>query len=170
LCIVFFKPALQRLLNPDCHDLKLNKMRYIFLLTFICLTQIACKKNNPVISTPTGLAGNWRMISVRDNSTNIITEKPSTITGNVDITFTFSSAAGGLMSGVTPTNSVNAFYTTGSNGALSIPGVSATKVIETTWGQMFLDNITYSQNFTLEADGRLHINASTNKTLTFTRP
>ena len=66
-------------------------MRHIFLLTFICLTLFACKKGNSNIVTPiaTGLAGKWRMVSVKDNSTNIITAKPSTISGNVDITFTF---------------------------------------------------------------------------------
>lgn len=146
-------------------------MRYIFLLTFIFSTQFACKKEYSAVSTPmaSGLAGTWRMISLKDNLINIVAEKPSTITGNVDISFTFSSPTAGAMSGITPSNSLNANYSTGDNGSLSIPAVSATKSMETPWGQMFLDNITYSQNFIIDADGRLHINASTNKTLTFIR-
>jgi hypothetical protein len=141
------------------------------LLPFICLTLFACKKDNSSSATPAvaDLAGKWRMISVKDNATNIITTKPSTISGNVNITFTFSSSVAGLMSGVTPTNSLNAAYSTGSNGALLIPAVSATKVIETTWGQMFLENITHSRDFTFDTQGRLLINAATNKTLTFAR-
>jgi hypothetical protein len=144
-------------------------MRYILLLAFIGLTQFGCKKGNPAISMAGDLAGNWRMVSVKDNSTNITTVKPSTITGNVDINFTFSSSDAGLMSGVTPTNSLNANYSTGGNRALSIPAISATKIIETTWGHMFLDNIPYSRDFMFDPDSRLNINTSTNKTLTFVR-
>ena len=70
--------------------------------------------------------------------------KPSTISGDVDITFTFSSSVAGVINGVTPTNSLSATYLVSSAGALSVPGVAATKVMETIWGKMFLDNITYS--------------------------
>ncbi|MEP6951975.1 MAG: hypothetical protein ABI863_21985 [Ginsengibacter sp.] len=151
--------------------MKLIYAIYFFLLTFIGLTQLACKTPNPAILNPAAAAleGKWRMVSVKDNSTNIVTAKPSTITGNVDITFALFSSAAGIMSGVTPTNSLNGNYSTGGNGALSIPAVSATKIIETTWGQLFLDNITWSHDFIFNADGRLHINASTNKTLIFVR-
>lgn len=158
-------------MNSGCQYFKLTTMRYILLLTFICLTHLACKKCNPPVANPltSDLAGKWRMVQVKDNSTNIISIKPSAITGNVDINFTFSSSSAGLMTGATPTNTLNADFSTGSNQTLSIPGVSTTKVIETSWGNLFLDNITYSQNFFIDADRKLNINASTNQTLTFVR-
>jgi len=146
-------------------------MRAIFLQIIVCLTLFACKKeySGNGSQTATGLAGKWRMVSVKDNSTNIVTTKPSSITGNVDITFTFSSPVEGIMDGVTPTNSLSAAYTTGNNATLSIPAVGRSKTEETTWGELFLDNITYSTNFTFDNAGKLNINTSTNKTLAFLR-
>ena len=146
-------------------------MRQLFILTFIFTTLFSCKKDNSSNVTPIApdLVGKWRMVSVKDNSTNITTTKPSSISGNVDITFAFTTSEAGTMNGLTPTNSLYSDYLIGRNRTISIPAVTATKIIETSWGLLFLDNVTNSQDFIFDTDGRLNINISTNKTLTFVR-
>jgi len=146
-------------------------MQRILLLAIICLALFGCKKENSNDGSPasTGLAGKWRMVSVKDNSTNAVTAKPLSISGDVDISFTYSSSNAGIMEGVTPTNSINGSFTTGNNSTLSIPVVGGTKIAETSWGQLFLTNIIYSTSFVVDNSGLLHISASTNKTISFTR-
>ena len=105
----------------------------------------------------------------QENLTDVTTTKPSTISGNVDITIVFSTSVAGVMNGVTPTNTLSCDFQVGPNRTLSIPSLSMTEITETSWGLMFLDNISHAQDFIFTNDGKLNINASTNKTLTFIR-
>lgn len=132
----------------------------LFLVSAVLL--LSCKKEN----LNNSLEGKWRMISVKDNVTNTISTKPSGINGDVNITFTFSTSTSGVMSGVTPTNSLYAEFTVGSNSTISFPYFSTTKVMETSWGALFSDNIRHSQNYFIHGN-RFNINTGTNKTLTF---
>ena len=57
-------------------------------------------------------------------------------------------------------------YSIGANQSLSIPNLNMTKVMETTWGAEFVNNIRNSQEYSFEPGGRLTIK-TINKTLTF---
>ena len=57
-------------------------------------------------------------------------------------------------------------YSIGANQSLSIPNLNMTKVMETTWGAEFVDNIRDAQQYSFEAGGRLQIK-TINKTLIF---
>ena len=143
-------------------------MKKILLLSaIISLTQIACKKSNTCDPASTSLEGKWKMIIVKDNSTGLTAYKPSSIQKDVVITFTATNPINGTFTGNTPTNEIgqNA-YLIGINQGISIPGLSMTKVAETTWGSEFVDNIRSSTQYSFDTEGRLNIQTA-NKTLTF---
>jgi hypothetical protein len=141
--------------------------RTIFLFFIFGLTLLSCKKTNLVNCASGSLEGKWRMIVVKENTSGLITTKPSSIAGNVDITFSSNSSTGGVFTGNTPTNTIGEnVYSTGTNHSLGIPGLSMTKVMETPWGKEFVDNIRSSRQYSFEIGGNLNIKTS-NKTLTF---
>jgi hypothetical protein len=113
------------------------------------------------------LDGNWRMIIVRDNTSGGSITKQSSVQGDVDIIFSSLSPSNGTFVGNTPTNDIaeNNFYT-GANQSLTIPVLSMTKVMETSWGSEFVDNIRNSHAYSFEAGNRLIIK-TTSKTLVF---
>jgi len=139
----------------------------LFLLATIGSTLFSCKKADSCDPIPASLDGKWRMIIVKENSSGLTTIKPSSIQGDVDITFTSTSPTNGIFTGKTPTNSISQNdYSTGANQSLAIPNLSMTKVMETTWGNEFVQNIRNSQEYRFEAGDRLTIK-TINKTLTF---
>jgi hypothetical protein len=139
----------------------------LFLVAAIGLSLFSCKKANSVDSIPPSLDGKWRMITVKENSSGLTTGKPALIQGDVDITFTSVSPTTGVFTGNTPTNSiVQNDYSIGANQSLSIPNLNMTKIMETTWGNEFVQNIRNSQEYSLDGGGRLNIK-TINKTLSF---
>lgn len=162
---------MQHSLNLSCQDFKRKLMRHLLLLSSLSLLLFACKRDNTNNAVPfaSDLAGKWRLISAKDNLTDATTTKPPAISGNVDITIVFSTSVAGVMNGVTPTNTLSCDFQVGPNRTLSIPSLSMTEIVETSWGLMFLDNIPHAQDFIFTNDGKLNINTSTNKTLTFIR-
>lgn len=146
-------------------------MKNLLPIVVTCLVIFSCTKKNTdnfSIVKP-GLAGGWRMISVTDALANTASVKPSSISGDVDINFQYSTSIAGMVDGVTPTNSLQGDYTTPANGSLSIPAISMTKVMETSWGLLFLNNITFTRSYSFSTDGKLNITTATNKILTFIR-
>lgn len=143
-------------------------MKQIFFLIAIAgLTQFSCTKSLSGPSTPTSLDGKWRMIIVKENISGSSTTKPSSIQGNVDITFTFISSANGTFIGNTPTNQIEQNdFTVGENQSLTIVNLNMTKLWETIWGQEFVGNIREAQNYSFENNSNLDIR-TTNKTLIF---
>ncbi|MDZ4794784.1 MAG: hypothetical protein SGI83_10945 [Bacteroidota bacterium] len=139
----------------------------LFLVPILGLSLFSCTKFESCGPTPTTLDGKWKMITVKDNNSGSITTKPSSILGDVDITFTSTSTTNGTFVGNTPANVIDTNeYTIGPNQSLTIPNLSMTKVGETSWGNEFVDNIRSSQEYNFENCGRLNIK-TTNKTLTF---
>ena len=142
------------------------KQTFLFI-AIISLTLFSCKKPNSVDTTPTPLEGKWRMIMVKDNVSGLITTKPTSIQKDVDITFTSTNPAFGTFIGNTPTNDISKNeYSIGPNQTISIPALGMTKVGETSWGSLFVDNIRSSQEYSFEIGGRLNIKTA-DKTLTF---
>ncbi|MDP4211736.1 MAG: hypothetical protein Q8926_03860 [Bacteroidota bacterium] len=143
-------------------------MRQILFFALIMgLTPIACKKLNTSCPTATSLDGKWRMVSVKDNTSGLITTKPATIQNDVDITFTFTNQTTGSFTGNTPTNDiVKNDCSIGTNQTITIPALAMTKVAETSWGILFVDNIRASREYNFGTGGLLNI-TTTNKTLSF---
>ncbi len=139
---------------------------HILILTIFSLTLISCKKNKEVEAIAPGLVGKWRMVVVKDNATGAASTKPASINGEVEIEFAFTAYTAGKIDGNTPTNTLTADFTVGTNSSIQIPAVAATKTSETSWGREFLDNIDSSQDYNFEADGKLNIHTAA-KTLTF---
>ena len=139
---------------------------HILIFTVFSLTLFSCKKNNEVEAIAPDLVGRWRMIIVKDNATGSTSTKPASINGEVEIAFAFTAYTAGKINGNTPTNTLTANFTIGRNRSIQIPAVTATKIMETSWGQQFLDNITFSQDYIFEVDGKLDIH-TTDKTLIF---
>ncbi len=109
------------------------------------------------------------MITVMDNQTGIVTTKPASIHGDVDITFAEVNDTSGKFYGNTPTNDISpSDYSTGPNQRLTIPFVDMTKVGETSWGNEFVDNIRSAQQYSFESDNKLVIKTA-DKTLSFKR-
>ena len=93
--------------------------------------------------------------------------KPSTITGDVDLTFTPATTTTGSFKGNTPTNEIFPNpYTTGTNQSLSITSLNMTKIAETSWGDEFVQLIVYAQQYSFTPEGYLTITCSS-KTLVF---
>ena len=134
------------------------------LIAVIGITQFSCRRNDAAAPVATSLQGNWRMILVKDNSTRLSFAKPASIQGDVDITF---NTANNSFSGKTPTNDIwQSDFLAHPNLSLTIPFLSMTKVMETSWGNEFVGNICSSQSYTFESGGRLNIK-TINRTLTF---
>ena len=139
----------------------------LLLVATIGSILISCIKAGPCDPMPASLDGKWRMITVKENSSGLATTKPSSIQGDVDITFTSANPTSGIFTGNTPTNTImQNDYSIGANQSLSIPNLNMTKVMETTWGAEFVDNIRDAQDYSFETGGRLHIK-TINKTLIF---
>ncbi|MCU7549646.1 hypothetical protein OCK74_11005 [Chitinophagaceae bacterium LB-8] len=120
-------------------------------------------------SEPKSLDGTWKMVLVKDNSTSAVTTKPSTVQGDVILTFISNSPTTGSFTGKTPSNDIGTnAYTTGPNQRLSIPNLNMTKVGETSWGGLFVDNIRNAQQYSFEAGEKLNIKTS-NKILAFNK-
>lgn len=134
----------------------------IFTVTFF-----SCSRNNSTSGVQTVLDGKWRMIIVKDNVSGLIITKPSSIQGDVDITFASTGLTNGVFSGNTPTNEIaQNDYSLGNNMTISIPNLAMTKVAETSWGTEFVDHIRTSQQYAIELNGNLSIK-TISKTLTF---
>ncbi len=140
----------------------------ILLMSLIGLMLFSCKKTG-TDTVPTSIDGTWKMIIVKENSTNASLTKPSSIQGDVIITFVSITSTTGTFSGKTPTNHITGYentYMPGPNPAISIPILSMTKISETSWGSHFVDNIRDAHQYSFETGGNLNIR-TTNKRLTF---
>jgi len=138
----------------------------LFIIAFLTSTLFSCKRDS-LGSMPPSLDGKWRMTIVKDNVSGLTTTKPSSVQGDVDITFTSTSLTNGIFSGNTPTNDIwQNDYSIGNNMTLSIPNLAMTKVAETSWGREFVDHIRNSQKYSFEINGRLSIK-TISKTITF---
>jgi hypothetical protein len=140
-------------------------MKYLaFIGCLIMVTVCSCTRD--VTVTPASLDGKWKMISVKDNNTGVTSLKPADLQKDVEITIASTNAASGKLSGNTPTNEVWGDYTLGNNASIAIPSLTMTKVMETTWGFLFVDNIHLAKYYNLNAQNTLNI-ITTEKTLTF---
>src|SRR4051794_21213688 len=98
--------------------------RVMLFISIVSLLLLSCSRQDVASSAPATLGGNWRMILVKDNSSGLITAKPSDVQGNVDITFTEMNDTSGTFNGHTPTNHVSqSAYSTGTNQQLRIPSL-----------------------------------------------
>ncbi len=139
----------------------------LFFAVILSLIQFGCKKSDSSEPAPTSLDRKWRMITVKDNASGFITTKSASIQNDVDLLFSSTSLTSGTFIGNTPTNDIwKNGYSTGANQTITIPVLSMTKVAETSWGILFVDNICSSQEYTFEIGGILNIK-TTNKKLTF---
>ena len=128
------------------------KQASLFILFIMLL--FSCGKQN----FDGTLDGTWRMVLVKDNTTGATITKPTSIQGNVEITFTTVNSTTGTFFGKTPSNEIwQNDYQTGPNRSITILSLSMTKVGETSWGNEFVDNIRDSQEYSFDAGGRLTI-------------
>ncbi len=140
--------------------------RFLILISTVSLIVFSCKKADSDL-IPASLDGRWKMILVKDNSTNTVTTKPASLYGDVIITFVSNNLSTGIFSGDTPTNHVGPnTFSLGSNRSLSIEAMSMTKVAETSWGMFFVANIRDAQLYSLGTGEILNI-LTANKTLIF---
>lgn len=140
-----------------------------FFITLMALTGLmlfSCKKScSDDISA--SLEGTWKMVLVKDNATNVSEAKPLTTPGDVVISFVPHNASTGLFTGKTPTNDFGPNeYSLGPSQTIATPVLTMTKVAETSWGLLFVDNIRTAQQYGFEQGGRLNIRTE-RKTLTF---
>lgn len=134
-------------------------------MSLIGLMFFSCKKTVSD-SFPASIEGTWKMIIVKDNATNASITKPSSIKGDVIITFIPTNTTTGTFTGKTPSNDIGPNdYSLGPGQAISMPVLTMTKVGETSWGSLFVDNIRDAQNYDFKR-GRLSIR-TTNKILAF---
>ena len=145
----------------------------LLVAALMSLALFSCSRNGDhlLVANNLSLEGNWRMVTVRDNSSGFMHTKPGAITGDVDITFVPVAPGKGFINGKTPTNELFKDcnqYTLGEGDKIAIPCISVTKVAETSWGLDFLQNITKSDSYSIEPDGKLRIHAE-KKTLYFER-
>ena len=108
------------------------------------------------------------MISIVDNVTNTVQSKPPSVIGDVEVQFTLTGTfTGRILDSKTPTNEIYGgdFSITDDRG-LSIGPLGMTKVMETTWGSAFLQDIYNVHTYFFDAPNKLNLKTSTN-TLVF---
>jgi hypothetical protein len=163
------------LLTPGSRSIINNSPCNILLLEIVITKKPPAMKNIPLLiclaavvvfscNKPAGqnpvsrLEGKWRMITVQEVVTGAVRTRPSSLQGDVDIQFTSTSAAAGILTGNTPTNDIwQNDYLLGNSNALSIPNLAMTKVMETSWGNEFVANIRSTQKYSIGTDGKLAI-------------
>lgn len=142
--------------------------RSILLMVIAGMILFSCKKDNSDI-IPVSIEGTWKMVAVKDNSTNVSITKPSSIAGDVIITFASNNITSGIFSGKTPSNFFGLNdYKIGPGQAISIPVLAVTKVGETLWGLEFTGNIRDALKYGFERGEKLNI-ITKDKTLTFAK-
>lgn len=147
-------------------------MKNIIFIASVLSLALACNQNkSDGIPTPleSRIEGTWKMIAVKDNASNVTTTKPSNIAGDVQIHFIYQNTVQGNATGNTPNNSFFGDFTVAANQVISFASIEYTKTMETSWGDAFLSNIRFSNNFSFAADGKLIINTSNNLSLYFER-
>jgi hypothetical protein len=130
-------------------------------IVIVGLLFFSCSKTE-VDDPSAALAGTWKMIRVEDNSSGDNTYKPNSIQEDLIITFTPNSDTSGNFEGHTPTNSffspgvLSNGYTLGPDHTISIHAFSMTQISETSWGELFLNNIATAHHYNFKA-GNLNI-------------
>jgi hypothetical protein len=137
----------------------LNQQILFIIATICCFLQVSCKKES-VASTVTGkFKGTWRMVMVKQITTGVTTKNPAADQEQVEITFTATTDSTGTFSGKTAVNTINgAEYKANVNQTIQIPFLIMTKVEETPWGYLFVNNILNVMKYDFDGDGRLNIN------------
>jgi hypothetical protein len=139
---------------------------YLSLLLLVAMAFVSCSKDCNE-GVPTSLEGSWKMLAVKDRSTGTITNKPTSLSGDVVLSFEGVGSAGGTLRGTTPSNSFGPDpFSLGAGATLSIPHLSMTKVAETVWGAYFVDHIREAEKYSFEEGDGLSI-TTTNKILFF---
>ena len=149
----------------QCHLLKEAMSRYIIALCILLITA-SCEKNGA--NSTKSIEGRWKMISIVDNVTNTVQSKPPSITGDVEIQFNFTgSFTGNINDSKTPSNEIYGgdFSVTDDRG-LSIGPYGMTKVYETSWGLVFLQEVNNVHTYFFDTPTRLNLKTATN-TLVF---
>ena len=145
-------------------------MRITVFIAAACFILCSCQReatNN--LSPASTLNGSWKMIIVEDDASGTAITKPSSVQGDVVITFSPSISSPGTYYGHTPSNEIGqSQYTVTADRLLTILNLAMTKVAETSWGAEFVDNIRAARNYQFEKNGNLDIR-TVNKTLVFHR-
>jgi hypothetical protein len=137
-------------------------MKHLFLLLLV-LPLVSCEKFD---CGKKSLDGKWIMVAVKENSTGMVTQKPAGINGDVVISLVTKTNTTGILFGNTPTNEIfESAFTYNNDGAISIPNLAMTKVMETSWGSEFVNNIRSSSGYSINSH-QLILNTEA-KTLTF---
>lgn len=162
--------GMQQNLSAGCQTWKLLGMKYLYLLfAGFSIFFLSCSKADKIETVSASLEGSWRMIAVKENTTGIVSIKNASLEGNVEITFLTADAGNGHFVGKTPTNDIwLSEYITTTDKKLNVPCLSMTKVMETDWGLLFVENIRSAELYQFETNGNLIITTAL-KTLTFKR-
>jgi hypothetical protein len=135
------------------------KQVLFIIATICCFLQVSCKKES-VANTVTGkFRGTWRMVLVKEINSSVTTNNPASAQEQVEITFTATTDSTGTFSGKTAVNTINgAEYKASVNQTIQIPFLIMTKVEETPWGYLFVNNILNAVEYNFDSEGRLNIN------------
>jgi hypothetical protein len=136
---------------------------YLFYLVLSGVLLASCKKDSD--SSPRALVGDWRMVLVTDRTSGVSETKPTTITKDVTISFELSGITEGSFSGRTPSNQFSGDFSTTMDRDLSIDRILITDVNETSWGNLFRNNLD-TRNYSFDSQGQLVITC-VSKILTF---
>src|SRR5688500_10696392 len=126
-------------------------MKYaVSLVIGVCMMLLSCDKAADDFA-PAELEGSWKMIEVTDLASNVVERKPASIRGDVILRFMPSNRLGGRISGNTPTNVFGPDeYLLSSENSLTIQGITMTKVAESSWGNLFIENIRNTSEVRIE--------------------
>ncbi len=125
-------------------------MKKYLLLLVIVVAGLACNKSKKDDSAL--LEGTWKMVSVKEKNTLIVTSNPGN-QGDVIMV-----VAAGKLSAKTPSNDIwPTNYTTGANHQLLVPAIGGTKVGENSWGNLFYSNMYFIESYSFTNNNLLHI-------------
>jgi hypothetical protein len=126
-------------------------MKYaLSLLINVSVILLSCEKAQDEV-VPVSLEGSWKMVTVADIPTGVIEYKPESIRGDVIISFVRANASGGSFTGNTPSNVFGPDeYLLSSGNTLMISRLTITKVAESNWGNLFIENIRNTSKVRLE--------------------
>ena len=143
-------------------------MRFLLFLAVSALLFSSCTRDNDIMVDK--LDGRWKLITVIDNASGIPQTKPvNAPPADVELEFSFTNPTAGTTRGKTQTNLIGgSFSTVEGTHSISVSQFLSTKISETSWGKLFMANISEAEEYQFGAPAKLRIRTKA-KVLVFTK-
>lgn len=144
--------------------------RYFTLLMFVAAIGFSCKKETTDPPVDSKLSGNWKMISIKNDTTTIT--RPAGLQRDINVKIAFLNSTSGKMSVTLTQSSAYGDFTINALQSFSVPWLSIVSSLNgpgalADWDKQFLYNITLATNYKIDSTGNLSISCLNRSVMKF---